>query len=80
MWPATAQFVIKQGRGGNTHLVLLASNVRGVVTSETYESKQSCIKGIDAVKRLAAAATVLDAAAPTASNRASGRTTPPSAK
>jgi hypothetical protein len=50
-----------------------------VVTSETYESKQSCLKGIDAVKRLAADATVVDdavAAAPTASKRATGRTTP----
>ena len=75
--------VIKQGRGGKTHVVLLASNGRVVVTSETYESKQSCLKGIDAVKRLAADATVIDdamAAAPTASKRATGRTTPATAK
>ena len=59
-----------------------SSNGRVVVTSETYESKQSCLKGIDAVKRLAADATVIDdpAAAPTASKRATGRTTPASAK
>ena len=66
------KFVIKQGRGGKTHFVLLASNGRVVVTSETYESKQSCLKGIDAVKRLAADATVIEdavAAAPTASKR-----------
>jgi uncharacterized protein YegP (UPF0339 family) len=77
------KFVIKQGRGGKTHFVLLASNGRVVVTSETDESKQSCLKGIDAVKRLAADATVVDdavAAAPTASKRATGRTTPASAK
>ena len=69
------KFVIRQGRGGKTHFVLLASNGRVVVTSETYESKQSCLKGIDAVKRLAADATVTDAGAtpaPTASKRAAG--------
>ena len=31
-----------------------------VVSSETYESKASCIKGIEAVKRLAADATVTE--------------------
>ena len=69
------KFVIKQGRGGKSHFVLLASNGRVVVTSETYESKQSCLKGIDAVKRLAADAAVIDdggAKAPTASKRAAG--------
>jgi uncharacterized protein len=72
------KFVIKQGRGGKTHFVLLASNGRVVVTSETYESKQSCLKGIDAVKRLAADAGVIDdgvTAAPTASKRATRRKT-----
>ena len=76
------KFVIKQGRGGKTHFVLLASNGRVVVTSETYESKQSCLKGIDAVKRLAADASVIEdgtAAASTASKRVAGRKTTPSA-
>ena len=53
------------------------------MNGETYDSKQSCLKGIDAVKRLAADATVIDdpvAAAPAASKRATGRTTPTSAK
>ena len=53
------KFVIKRGRGGKTHFVLLASNGRVVATSETYESKQSCLKGIAAVKRLAADAAVV---------------------
>ena len=44
------KFVIKRGRGGKTHFVLLASNGRVVATSETYESKESCLKGIAAVK------------------------------
>ena len=60
------KFVIKRGRGGRTHFVLLASNGRVVATSETYESKESCLKGIAAVKRLAADASVIEAdAAPT---------------
>ena len=47
--------------------MLLASNGRVVATSETYESKESCLKGIAAVKRLAADASVIEAdAAPTA--------------
>jgi uncharacterized protein YegP (UPF0339 family) len=54
------KFVIKRGRGGKTHFVLLASNGRVVATSETYESKESCLKGIAAVKRLAADAPVID--------------------
>ena len=39
------KFVIKRGHGGKTHFVLLASNGRAVATSETYESKESCLKG-----------------------------------
>jgi uncharacterized protein len=54
------KFVIKRGRGGKTHFVLLASNGRVVTTSETYESKESCLKGIAAVKRLPAAASVIE--------------------
>ena len=54
------KFVIKRGRGGKTHFVLLASNGRVVATSETYESKESCLKGIAAVKRLAADAAVIE--------------------
>jgi uncharacterized protein YegP (UPF0339 family) len=72
------KFVIQQGRGGKTHFVLLASNGRVVVTSETYESKQSCLKGIDAVKRLAADAAIIDdgsTSAATASKRTAGRKT-----
>ena len=74
--PRNGKFVIKQGRGGKTHFVLLASNGRVVVTIETYESKQSCLKGIDAVKRLAADATVIEDEAtppPAASTRAPAR-------
>ena len=53
------KFVIKRGRGGKTHFVLLASNGRMVATSETYKSKESCLNAIAAVKRLAADASVV---------------------
>lgn len=62
--PRSGKFVIKRGRGGKTHFVLLASNGCVVATSETYESKESCLKGIAAVKRLAADAAVIEDAAP----------------
>jgi uncharacterized protein YegP (UPF0339 family) len=66
------KFVIKQGRGGKTHFVLLASNGRVVATSATYESKESRLKGVDAVKRLAADAPVIEADA-TSTASGSGR-------
>jgi uncharacterized protein YegP (UPF0339 family) len=62
----SGKFVIKHGRGGKSEFVLLASNGRVVATSETYESKESCLKGIDAIKRLAADATVIEEPATTA--------------
>ena len=76
------KFFIKQGRGDKTHFVLLASNGRVVVTSETYESKQSCLKGIDAVKRLAADAAVIDDGPPSvpAAKRSAGGKATASAK
>ena len=56
----SGKFVIKHGRGGKTHFVLLATNGRVVAASETYESKESCLKGIEAVKRLAADAAIVE--------------------
>ena len=44
------------------HFVLLASNGRVVAASEIYESKESCLKGIEAVTRLAAEALVVEQA------------------
>ena len=34
---------------GKTHFVLVATNGRVVATSETYESKESCLKGVAAM-------------------------------
>jgi uncharacterized protein len=65
----SGKFVVKKGRGGKTHFVLMASNGRIVVTSETYESKESCLKGIAAVKRLAADASVVDDEIPATTGR-----------
>ena len=56
----SGKFVIKHGRGCKTHFVLLATNGRVVATGETYESKESCLKGIEAVKRLAADAAIVE--------------------
>ncbi len=65
----TGKFLIKTGRGGKTHLVLVATNGRVVATSETYESKESCLKGIAAVKRLATDAVLVEeVAAPSLCN------------
>ena len=46
--------------------MLVATNGRVVATSETYESMAACLKGIEAVKRLAADAAVMteDSSAP----------------
>jgi uncharacterized protein YegP (UPF0339 family) len=66
----SGKFVIKRGRGGRTRFVLLASNGRVVATSETYESEESCLKGVAAVKRLAADASVVEADAPPSANGA----------
>ena len=60
----SGKFVVKRGRGGKARFVLLASNGRVVATSETYESKESCLKGIAAVKRLAANAAVVEEVSP----------------
>jgi uncharacterized protein YegP (UPF0339 family) len=65
----TGKFLIKTGRGGKTHFVLVATNGRVVATSETYESRESCLKGIAAVKRLAADAAVVEEPAAPARQR-----------
>ena len=64
--PRAGKFVVRTGRGGKTHFVLLASNGRVVLTSETYESRRACLNGIEAVKRLAADAPVTEEPVPAA--------------
>jgi len=72
------KFLVRTGRGGKTHFVVLASNGRVVVTSEAYESRQACLKGIEAVKRLAADAPVSEE--PVKAAAASKNTRTPSTK
>ena len=73
----TGKFLIKTGRGGKTHFVLVATNGRVVATSETYESKESCLKGVASVKRLAADAVVFEEAAATANGQRGRKVAPP---
>jgi len=54
------KFVIRKGASGQYHFNLVSTNGEVVATSETYTSKQSCQQGIEAVRRLAADATVED--------------------
>ena len=73
----TGMFLIKTGRGGKTHFVLVATNGRVVATSETYESKESYLKGVAAVKRLAADAVVVEEAAASPNGPRGRKAAPP---
>jgi uncharacterized protein YegP (UPF0339 family) len=54
------KFVLKKGSGGKYHFNLQAGNGQVIATSETYESKQSALNGIDSVKNNAPGAQVDD--------------------
>jgi uncharacterized protein len=54
------KFVLKKGSSGKFHFNLLAGNGQVIATSETYESKQSALNGIHAVKENAPSAEVDD--------------------
>ena len=54
------RFVIRRGRTGKFHFVLVSSNGKVIATSDVYESKAACRNGIRAVQRLAADAGVED--------------------
>ena len=55
-----AKFVLKKGTTGRFHFNLVASNGETVATSESYQSKDGALKGIEAVRRAAAEAGVDD--------------------
>ena len=57
---ANGKFVLDKGRTGKFRFNLFATNGRIIATSETYDSKAAALKGLAAVQRLAAGATVLD--------------------
>jgi len=54
------KFVLKKGSSGKYHFNLHAANGQIIATSETYESKQSALNGIESVKKNAADARVDD--------------------
>ena len=54
------KFVLKKGSTGKYHFNLVASNGQVIATSESYESKQSALKGIESVKTNAPGAEVDD--------------------
>ena len=55
-----AKFVLKKGSTGRFRFNLVASNGEIVATSEAYESKSGAKNGIEAVRRAAATAEVVD--------------------
>jgi uncharacterized protein len=56
-----AKFEIRKTKEGEQwYFVLIAPNSKTIATSEMYDSKQSCEKGIDAVKEYAPDAEVED--------------------
>ena len=64
------KFVLKKGTTGKFRFNLVATNGETVATSETYNSKASAMKGIDAVRRLAADAEVDDQTKPAPAKKA----------
>ena len=54
------KFVLKKGESGKFRWNLVGTNGRIVATSEAYGTKASAMKGIDAVRRLAADARLDD--------------------
>lgn len=55
-----ARFVIDRSRDGQYHFFLRARNGEKLVTSETYTTKQCAENGIQAVKKVAPSAPVID--------------------
>ncbi len=52
------KFVLKKGSSGKYPFNLVAANGQVIATSETYESKQSALSGIESVKKSAPGAEV----------------------
>jgi uncharacterized protein len=54
------KFVLKKGTTGKFHFNLVAANGQVVATSESYESRESALNGIESVKSNAPGAAVDD--------------------
>jgi uncharacterized protein YegP (UPF0339 family) len=57
---AKAKFVVRKGSTGTFRFNLIGTNGKIIATSEAYNSKASALKGIEALKRHAIDADVLD--------------------
>jgi uncharacterized protein YegP (UPF0339 family) len=57
---AKAKFVVRKGSTGKFRFNLIGTTGKIIATSEPYNSKASALKGIEAVKRHALEADVLD--------------------
>jgi DNA-binding protein HU-beta len=58
-----AKFVVKKGTTGKWRFNLLSTNGKTIATSEAYETKRAMLAGIEAVRKNAANATVVDPSA-----------------
>ncbi len=54
------KFKIKEGTDGQLYFTLVARNGEVIATSEGYTTKAACINGIEAVKREASVAEIVD--------------------
>ena len=55
-----AKFVVYHDKAKKFRFRLLATNGEIIATGEAYESKASCIKGIESIKKNAATAEIVD--------------------
>ncbi|MCW2726538.1 MAG: hypothetical protein JWN35_3459 [Frankiales bacterium] len=61
------KFVLTRGQAGGYRFVLLASNGKQVVSSETYLTRRSALAGVESVRRHAGGARLVDETNPTES-------------
>jgi uncharacterized protein YegP (UPF0339 family) len=54
------KFVVKKGPTGKFRFSLLSTNGQVVAVSEAYETKRAALSGVESVRKLAAAATLVD--------------------
>ncbi len=54
------KFIVKKGTTGKFRFSLVSTNGQIVATSQAYETKRAALNGINSVKKLAAAAEVVD--------------------
>jgi uncharacterized protein YegP (UPF0339 family) len=57
---AKAKFVVRKGTTGKFRFILIGTNGRVIATSEAYESKASAMRGIEALRKHASDARVMD--------------------